>query len=537
MAPGRTPAHTPPTPDDDPATSGSPGPTTFREVERKVRVPAGFSLPTLAGAVVGVEAVRPGEPVTMVAAYHDTPDVRLIRWGATLRRREGGGDEGWHLKLPVEGAGPGVRDELGLPLAAGEVGAVPAEMADIVRSLVREAPLGHVSTVRTRRAPYALLDAAGRQVAELVDDRVEVVEDERVVRTFHEIEVEAKVADDGAGLAVLDAVVDALVAAGGVPGTEGKAAAALGARATGVPDVVVPPWPAPGAPAGDAVRCVLALTARKFLLQDVRVRRDLPDSVHQMRVAARTLRSALRTFAPLVDRTWADALREELRWAADALGVARDTEVLLARLDAHADALPPDDAARALPVIDAWLRGRLEDARGAALTELRTARHLRLLSDLVEAAREPLLTKRARRPSDEVLPPLVEKAWTRLGQVVAGLTLDGPAEEWHRARIFAKRARYAAEAVAPVLGEAAKRRGASLERVTDLLGDHHDAFVARQMLRELAGHSEVDGLTGYALGLLDAVEAARERSDRVQFEAVWPEVLQVHRASPLGPPR
>lgn len=520
----------------DRASPGGAAPTTFREVERKVRVPATFSLPALAGAVVGVAAVRPGDPVTMVAAYHDTPDVRLIRWGATLRRREGGGDEGWHLKLPVEGAGPGVRDELGLPLAAGAVGSVPAEISDIVRSLVREAPLVHVSTVRTTRAPYALLDDAGRQVAELVDDQVEVVEGGRVVRVFHEIEVEARVADDGAGLAVLDAVVEALVAAGGVPGTEGKAAAALGARATGVPDVVVPPWPGPGGPAGDAVRCVLALTARKFLLQDVRVRRNLPDSVHQMRVAARTLRSALRTFAPLVDREWADGLREELRWAADALGVARDTEVLLARLDSHADALAPDDAARALPVIDTWLRGRLEDARRAALTELRTDRHLRLLGDLVDAAREPRLTRRADRPSAEALPPLVEKAWRRLVRAVEDLELDGPAEEWHRARILGKRARYAAEAVAPVLGEPAKRRGGALERVTDLLGDHHDAFVARQMLRELAGHPGVDGRTGYALGLLDAVEAGRERSDRVRFQAVWPDVHRVHREWPLGAP-
>ncbi len=508
-------------------------PTTFREVERKVRVPEDFVLPRLAGTVVGVAATRRDETFTMLAAYHDTPDARLIRWGATLRRREGGGDEGWHLKLPVDGAGPGVRDELGLPLTEGGVGDVPTPMRDVVRAFTRGSPLVHVSTVRTRRVPYALLDRAGRDVAELVDDRVEVLEDGRVVRRFHEIEVEARVAEDGAGLAVIDAVVETLVAAGGTPGTEGKAAAALGLRARGAPDVVVPPWPGPQDPAGEALRCLIAHQARKFILQDVRVRRDLPDAVHQMRVAARTLRSALRTFSSLVDERWAAQLREELRWAAKALGGARDTEVMLARLDEHAAALEADDAELALPVIDAWLRGRLEDARAAALAELRTERHVRLLDDLVDAAREPRLTRRARKRAAAVFPPLVDRARRRLGDAVAGLEPDGPAQEWHRARILAKRARYAAESVAPVLGEAAERQGEALERVTDLLGDHHDAWVAQQLLRELAGHPEVDGPTGYALGLLDSVEVLREKEDRLEFEEVWPAVRRTVEGNPL----
>lgn len=508
-------------------------PTTFREVERKVRVPEDFVLPEVGGAVVGVVQARAGEPVTMVAAYHDTIDLRLIRWGATLRRREGGGDEGWHLKLPVEGAGAGVRDELGLPLAAGEVGHVPEEMADIVRAFAREAPLVHVSTVRTRRTPYALLDAEGTAVAELVDDHVEVVEDARVVRRFHEIEVEAAVADDGAGAAVLDGVVDLLLAGGGTPGTEGKAAAALGARAGGAPDVVVPPWPDAARPAAEAVRCVLAHHVRKFLLQDVRVRRDLPDAVHQMRVAARTLRSALRTFSPLVDATWSERLRAELAWAADALGEARDTEVLLARLDEHAAALDPAQAERAVPVIDAWLRARLEAAREAALAELRTERHVRLLTELVEAARAPRFTGRAQRRAANVFPPLVDKAWRKLGKAVEVLEPDGPTEDWHRARIRAKRARYAAEAVAPVLGAAAERRAEALERVTDLLGDHQDASVAQVMLARLAGHTDVDGRTGFALGLLSAVEARREHEDRERFAEIWPGVRRVHDEHPL----
>ena len=37
----------------------------------------------------------------LTAAYLDTDDLRLARWRVSLRRREGGTDEGWHLKLPV----------------------------------------------------------------------------------------------------------------------------------------------------------------------------------------------------------------------------------------------------------------------------------------------------------------------------------------------------------------------------------------------------------------------------------------------------
>jgi CHAD domain-containing protein len=415
-----------------------------------------------------------------------------------------------------------------MPLDAGDVGSVPAEIADIVRALAREAPLVHVATVRTERTPYVLLDGSGAQVAEMVDDRVEVVEGGEVVRRFHEIEVEAKAAEGRDGSPVLDAVVAELAAHGAVPGTEGKAAAALGERAAGAPDVVVPPWPAAGDPAADVVHCVLAGLVRKFVLQDVRVRRDLPDAVHQMRVAARTLRSALREFRSILDEAWAEALREELSWAAGALGDARDTEVLIARLEEHAQALGPHDAALALPAVATRLRVEMAAAREAALAELRSTRHVLLLTDLVEAARLPRFTKVADEPADEVFPPLVEKAWRKLARAVKKLDLDSPPEEWHRARILAKRARYAAESVAPVLGSDTKRLGEALERITDLLGDQHDAAVAAERLRDLADRPDVDGPTGYALGLLHGIELDREREDRERFPDVWREVKAVH---------
>ncbi|MSY98126.1 MAG: CYTH domain-containing protein, partial [Actinobacteria bacterium] len=75
-------------------------PSVHREVERKLRVPAQFTLPDLVSSGV-LTSWAPGGPFEMTAVYYDTPDLRLFRWRITLRRRVGGNDAGWHLKLPV----------------------------------------------------------------------------------------------------------------------------------------------------------------------------------------------------------------------------------------------------------------------------------------------------------------------------------------------------------------------------------------------------------------------------------------------------
>ena len=95
-------------------------------------------------------------------------------------------------------------------------------------------------------------------------------------------------------------------------------------------------------PARCAVRDLLRRNVRTLIANDVAVRREQPDAVHQMRVAARRLRSALKTFGPLLDPEWAGSLRAELKWLADALAGARDNEVLLERLTPDLDRLADD---------------------------------------------------------------------------------------------------------------------------------------------------------------------------------------------------
>lgn len=502
-------------------------PTSHREVELKLRVHALFDLPDLV-ALGAAAQVKTQPAFSMTAVYHDTAELTLFRWGITLRRREGGSDEGWHMKLPVAGADGSTRDEVRMPLTAGKVGSVPPELLELVSPLLRERPVSAVLTLETERTPILLCDDAGTALVELVDDSVSIFHHGRLSSVFREIEVEAVNAEDPACLAAVERAAALLVTAGAEPTSVSKAASALGPRTQLPPDVPSLPMPTPGDLAIDAIRAVMCLHVRHLLMADIAVRRNLPDSVHQMRVAARRLRSALGTFAPLLDPEPAALLKEELKWLASELGAIRDTEVMQERLDRHAAELEdPLDTERARAAIDPVLQRRLLGARSGALAALRSDRHATLVDDLVAAAIDPPVVDAAYAPCDQALLPLVSRTWRRLAKAADALTLDTESVVWHEARIKAKRARYAADAVASIFGRDMQKYAGALAEVTEVLGDHQDAYVAQEILREVATHPEIDGRTGMSLGLLHEYEAEEEILDRVRFRDIWPDVSRV----------
>jgi inorganic triphosphatase YgiF len=143
------------------------GPDSSLEIERKYAVDAGFVLPDLS-VTPGVAAVTGPRAYHLTAVYHDTPGKRLAAARITLRRRTGGTDAGWHLKLP---AGAGARREVHAPLGPGAEG-VPDELASLVSEQTGGEPLRPIARLQTTRTVRHLADSAGQVLAEVADDEV-----------------------------------------------------------------------------------------------------------------------------------------------------------------------------------------------------------------------------------------------------------------------------------------------------------------------------------------------------------------------------
>jgi CHAD domain-containing protein len=494
------------------------------EEERKYDVDPRFALPDLSGCLPAGGRVLERQPVTLTATYHDTPDLRLARAGVSLRFRRGDAQP-WTVKLPS--SVPGTRHEISRP---GALGAIPRELAELVTGYARGAPLTPVTVLRTVRRAYELRDEIDVILAELADDTVSIMDGRKVRSRFREIEVERM----GGGRKLLDKVEARLREAGAVRGEfTPKHVRALGEAAAGPPDAVPPGALRRKPTAGDVVAAAVRAGVARVLAHDplVRLRETVGDNdtaVHQMRVGCRRLRSDLRTFAVLVDAGWGGTLRAELGWLAEALGGARDAEVLRARLrrTAGADPLaPPDDAAVAR--LDADLAARHEDALVVLDKTLASDRYLALVNTLVDATRSPRLTSLGARPAHEVLPKLVAKPWRQLaygkGGVDGAADLDPAAsdDKWHAVRIRGKRARYAVEAVAGVLGGGAAELAKALATVQDLLGEHQDAAVAAETWLSIARSDPDDHSLAVTAGRLYERERAIIRSVRSKFPAAW----------------
>jgi CHAD domain-containing protein len=485
------------------------------EVEEKFDVDDSTPLPDL-GGLPGVASVAPPEEHELEAAYVDTPGLALARARITLRRRTGGHDAGWHLKLPADDGRYEVHEPLG---DADEP--VPDRLRDVLRLVVRDERLLPVVTVRNRRNAHRLLDERGRVLVEVADDRVTTWSgDTTAPRHWREWEVE--LVDGGDDL--LEAAAEALVAAGAAPSAmESKLARALGDR-----------FPAaPGRPALDAdtpaatvVQDRLAEQVAELVRRDPLVRCDAPDAVHKMRVATRRLRSALATYRPLLDREVTEPVRDELKELGRVLGDARDAEVLRETIEDTLDAAPPDvpsDEARAHVVSGLTLR--YERAHTRAVTAMSSERYVALVDRLQSLATEPPLTDKADRSTDDVLRRRVRHDWKRLRARVRAVDgaedAAGRSEALHEVRKAAKRVRYAVEPMVPAYGRDAKRLVKRLKRVQSTLGDQHDSLVARTELPQLARRAATDGVDVYALGVLHVRLEERAAAAEAAFEEAW----------------
>lgn len=485
--------------------------TRHHEVEIKLEAPADAAVPPL-DAVEGVAAVDAPVEHQLTATYFDTPSGALAAAGISLRRRAGGDDAGWHLKLPVEGG----RDELRLPLGRATT-TVPEPLREAAALFVRDEPLQPIAEIRTRRTVHRLRDAQERVLVEIADDAVEArplpTGDTSSWREW-EVEVVDGEPDD------LDAVTAVLERAGATPAAIGSKIARLLGRDG---DAAGPETRGDGSAEAvlhDALRTHLTEVRRR----DPLVRADVDGSVHGMRVAVRRLRSMLASFRPLLDAARSEPLRAELGWFAGLLGEARDAEVLRARLGEIVAAEPAELLMGPVAQrLDDELRTRYRTAHARAVEAMRSERYLGLMDELERFASEPPWS--AAGTDRAALRERVRRELRRMRRRAAvaesappGSTRD---DRLHATRKAARRVRYAAELLEPTHGRDAARLAAAAKRVQSALGEQHDTVIARALLRELGVRAHLDGENAFGYGVLHARERATAEALERDAERAW----------------
>ena len=362
------------------------------ETERKYDPSQTARVPVFAG-IAGVE--QSGEPTEMFleAVYYDTAGLELAARGITLRRRTGGTDQGWHLKLPI---GPDSRREIQAPL--GQPDHVPAELLDQLAVLTRGHNLSPVARLSTRRNTYRLHGPDGLHLADFTDDRVHAVILPGPGTEKHWREWDLKLVH--ATPELITAAHPALEAAGAVPSAHtSKLARALGTSWPEAPAAAPGPARKKG-PARDVVTAYVSVQINELLTHDAGVRQGLPDSLHQMNSAARRTRSVLRTYRTLFTRGALVGLERDLQWLGRILGRPRDAEVMSGKILANLHALPEAQASGPA-------RGQLEHELDTAystgyqhaLATLNSPRYYRILTALEHFRDNPPAKSKASKPA------------------------------------------------------------------------------------------------------------------------------------------
>ena len=290
------------------------------------------------------------------------------------------------------------------------------------------------------------------------------------------------------------------------------------------PAVIAGTRPPRSSSAGDVVVAYLRIQAHQLRSTEPKVRAGEFDSVHQMRVATRRLRAALRSFGQVTSDS--EHLDGELRWLGKVLGPARDGEVLAGHLRESLRPTPPE---LLIGPVQARVQGHYAPQRAAAhaalLEAIDSPRYTRLLAELDRVAAGPPRGPAARAPARDVLPPAVRHAYRQAKRRmrIARRTPEGPARDaaLHRARKAARRARYAAEAATPAVGQPARTFSGQMKRVQSVLGDHHDAVLAAQAARDLGIGAHLAGENAFTYGLLHELERHRAGQREADARRVW----------------
>ncbi len=514
----------------------------FLEVEVKLAVDESTGIPDLT-QLPGVESILDTAEHNLSAIYYDTEDLRLTRSRITLRRRTGGYDDGWHLKLPAETG----RHELRAPLDDPAV--IPDALLAQVRAIVRTAPLNPVAQVDNRRVEISLGSPTGEKVAEFCDDHVTAWSllpgGERTSWREWEVELSEFTSGTEEGSALISQATSFLISSGArKSGSPSKLASALGDTASEAP---LPPHMRatdldPDSPAG-AVVASLRQQRDAIVGWEPRVRADEWDSVHQMRVSTREMRSLLETFEGILEGDRLSHLESELKETAAVLGTARDAEVVEERflelLDSDESGLIDDTAAAH---IKNDMRAEYQQAHDIIVEMLDSERFLALLDEIDNLLADPPVAvrdaetdgggKKKDSESREILynhlAGGLKKLRKRHAKVLehyhdTDLPLHDRENYVHDVRKAAKKLRYASVA-AEGAGLKSGRLTKACKALQSQLGDFQDAVTSRDRIERLAEGARERGEDTFAYGMLYQRELARGEAALKGYEDLISEV-------------
>jgi hypothetical protein len=260
------------------------------EIEAKYDLADGQPIPDLVG-VGGVDSTATAVEMVLTATYFDTAEHALSSAGATLRRRTGGEDDGWHLKLSVA---EGERLEVHRPL--GRSLTPPTALTSLVRAFAGSHEIGPVAVLTTRRTVHRLLDSDGRALAELADDTVtgERPDTDLPDVRWREVEIE-----------LLDGDRELMASLSAAMGASGIAPASSSSKVGRVLQVQ---------PAGHVLDDDVRRAARALLTTDPLLRVDRVGAPERMRATVQRLSAELTARHEVTGEQPADSLPAELAW-------------------------------------------------------------------------------------------------------------------------------------------------------------------------------------------------------------------------------
>jgi CHAD domain-containing protein len=268
-----------------------------------------------------------------------------------------------------------------------------------------------------------------------------------------------------------------------------------------------------------AARAVVRFQLSSLARVEAEARAGETEPVHQLRVATRRLRAALRLFRPQLAARFAESTHRELAWLAGLIGAVRDLDVLFEAVRTRAARLDPELRKELGPVGIAIHdeRATALAALAAALDSARCRRVVRRLGAFTDSPAR----RRREDPLGRVAPRLIAPLFRAVRRAGRRLSPESPPAEFHRLRVRVKRLRYALETLRGLGGKPVRRVLARLEELQDLLGAAQDAVVHVAWLHGYSARPASPAASLLPVGALIQALARRGEKRRRRSLKAW----------------